>query len=1142
MRKGLKKGGAIALTATLLVSGVGQSGFTLPVADAATVKTSGYSYGENMYTDDYGFTYEYDEETKTCTLIRIQSSRGEFDWNQEQLAFPGEVDIDGVEYSVTGIDLSMGYLQYSRVKKLSLDWKIEYIGENTLETFPNLEELYLGPKVKYIGISSTNKTLYVGDSLFRRTKLKKIEVDMRNPYYSVSQDGTTLYSRNKTELMYVVPTVTTVNVPANVEKITTGFENVTNLIGINVDAGNKKYWSDYYGNLYNKEMTTLITVPRAVTETQIAYGIDTIGDGAFEDCSQLKSIVIPEGTTRIEDYAFGGCSSLTSLTIPKSVVEFGEDLFAVLVEDEEDVWADDRDIVNQLEKNMTCYVWKDSKAYEYFNSFKDSDGKTHQFSCQVSEPSQTLDYQTGIWGSVGHAYIKSGDAVGDLEIPSCTTFEDHENIKFTVEKIYDNSFANCTGLTGVTIPGTVQEIGKGVFQGCKGMVNLSLGTGVGKIGDRAFLGCSSLRKLSMPSSVKTLGASVFSDCESLRSATVSEGITKIPQDTFRGCRSLKDIKMSESVTEIGSYAFSECSSLSEIALPASLQGIRNYAFSNCTALTRLEFPDGLTDIGDGAFNACVNLQTVKVPATLKNVGNKVFSGCSNLATIDLSDCTDEHKEMLEKALKGVEEDCVLEGKSGSVADTVAKDMGLSFYDTDQKKGTKQENIVRDGNGILYELNEDGSCTVVGVDKENFQPSGEVSIVDSITYNGVTYPVTKIADNTFADCDEITKIKIPENVTEIDKDAFKDCDGLTKVEVAEGNYTFETNEKGNLVNSETKELLFVEDTSGAVTVEDGIAAIGDNAFAGKDELTEVTISNSVTEIGSGGFKDCTKLEKVVIPSSVEKIAEDAFAGCSEKLVIYGEEGSVAQQYAKEHGITFVVLQQGSTSGDTDVTASASPDNSPAPGTEEVPKNSAAPGTSESPSESVQPGSSSAPMETMQPENSSEPEKTKEPENSQQPSATKEPAKASAKAPKKGTVLTDSKTKLKYKVIKAGKKGGTVALIGTKNKKAKKVTITATVKLQKITYNVVKVDKKAFYNMKSLTTVVIGKNVTALGDNAYNGCKKLQSITVKGTKLKTVGKNALKGTGKKLKIKVPKKKVKAYTKLFKKKGNSKVTIKK
>ena len=63
---------------------------------------------------------------------------------------------------------------------------------------------------------------------------------------------------------------------------------------------------------------TSVTIPNSVT---------IIKDGAFFSCSSLTSITIPNSVTSIGSYAFSGCSGLTSITIPNSVTEIGGDAF-----------------------------------------------------------------------------------------------------------------------------------------------------------------------------------------------------------------------------------------------------------------------------------------------------------------------------------------------------------------------------------------------------------------------------------------------------------------------------------------------------------------------------------------------------------------------------------------------------------------------------------------------------------------------------------------------------------------------------------------------------------------------------------------------------------------------------------------------
>lgn len=71
-----------------------------------------------------------------------------------------------------------------------------------------------------------------------------------------------------------------------------------------------------------------VTIPSTVSYNLVTYSVISIGEKAFEYCSGLTSVTIPNSVTSIGDAAFNNCSSLTTLTIGSSVTYIGKIAFA----------------------------------------------------------------------------------------------------------------------------------------------------------------------------------------------------------------------------------------------------------------------------------------------------------------------------------------------------------------------------------------------------------------------------------------------------------------------------------------------------------------------------------------------------------------------------------------------------------------------------------------------------------------------------------------------------------------------------------------------------------------------------------------------------------------------------------------------
>ena len=249
-----------------------------------------------------------------------------------------------------------------------------------------------------------------------------------------------------------------------------------------------------------------ITIPSKIGGKPVI----SIGAGAFDDCTGLTSITIPNSVTSIGVRAFDGCSGLTSINVAR-----GNNYYS--------------------DNNGVLFNKKKTELIRY------PEGK--------SQTSYTIPNSVT---SIGDYAFEGCGGLTSITIPDSIT------------SIGYWAFHGCGGLTSITIPNSVTSIGELAFLGCTGLTSITLGNSVKSIGEGAFLGCTGLTSITIPSSVTSIGEGAFEDCSSLTSITIPNSVTSIGYGAFWGCSGLTSITIPNSVTSIGIRAFDDCSGLKDV--------------------------------------------------------------------------------------------------------------------------------------------------------------------------------------------------------------------------------------------------------------------------------------------------------------------------------------------------------------------------------------------------------------------------------------------------------------------------------------------------------------------------------------------------------------------------------------------------
>ncbi|MFT3753820.1 MAG: leucine-rich repeat domain-containing protein [Paludibacter sp.] len=270
---------------------------------------------------------------------------------------------------------------------------------------------------------------------------------------------------------------------------------------------------------------------------------DTIGKSAFSFCENLTGLSLP-GTKYIGESAFQGCTNLTGqLVIPDSVLTIKPWAFANCAKiNSISISSTVDNIDNSAFYECGAFITVDS-ANPYFSSMEGVLFDFDKFTLIHFPPNKTGNY----------------------------------NIPATVSTLGMYSFANCQGLTSVTMPASVTTIEDYAFMGCSSLSgSFPISSGLSYIGQYVFDDCPNINAFNIES-----GNTTF---------TFSEGVlVDISQLMVKRCIQSKTgaYVITPDISTIDNSAFSNCSKLTSVTLPEAISSIGQRAFLNCTSLTSI---------------------------------------------------------------------------------------------------------------------------------------------------------------------------------------------------------------------------------------------------------------------------------------------------------------------------------------------------------------------------------------------------------------------------------------------------------------------------------------------------------------------------------------------------------------------------
>ena len=538
-------------------------------------------------------------------------------------------------------------------------------------------------------------------------------------------------------------------------------------------------------NAFGGAGLTSLIIPDAVT---------TIGESAFESCTGLTTVTIGKSVKSIGHWAFQGCTSLITLNFNAIACEpFGYDLDEGMNQqfDYSNIPFGGLNI-NTINIGDSVGVIPGCFAYGLTQLTEVTIGKSVGYipprAFRGCSALKTINYNavSCVFSSnISYYYGEKYHPFYSLNISSI-------NIGNDVQRI-PPFFASVLHLTEMTIPRSVTHIGMGAFwcglqtlnynatscdlelmddydgdlRGPFGWVStINIGDDVDSIPYCFAYGNTNLSSIDL-NSVHYIGKSAFEGCSGLTSITIPCSVSEIGESAFYGCNNLTRVNITDIVAWCNinfhynpliyaHHLFLNDVEVTDLIIPDSASKISSYAFWGCDGLTSVTIPKSITSIGTYAFYGCNGLTDVitYIPNPL-NISYVSYDGYGYIEIFNLYNYPPDYSNR------------TLHVPYGSANAYLAHSLWYPYFGTIVEM---DPDFVFEIDGVYYSITSDNEV-VVARSEEAYQ--GVIIVPSTVTYDGVTYTVTGIGYDTFANAN-LSHLVLPVTITAIDNTAFTDC--------------------------------------------------------------------------------------------------------------------------------------------------------------------------------------------------------------------------------------------------------------------------------------------------------------------------------------------------------------------------------